>query len=99
MHDKEYKMRNRKSEKRSNVSTNWWILDIGFSNYTDKDVYKRQLLALFAFSTPGLPANPATREDACCKKAGTCTGKENKGGEDLMMENLSRQFIFISSYK
>lgn len=57
------------------------------------------LLALFAFSTPGLPANPATREDACCKKAGTCTGKENKGGEDLMMENLSRQFIFISSYK
>lgn len=37
--DKEYRMRNRKSEKPSNVSTNWWILDLGFSNYTDKSNY------------------------------------------------------------
>lgn len=43
VHDKEYKMRNRKSEKRSNVSTNWWILDIGFSNYTDKSTYPNVL--------------------------------------------------------
>jgi len=40
IHDKEYKIRNRKNtEKPSNLTTNWWILDIGFSNYTDKTVY------------------------------------------------------------
>jgi hypothetical protein len=39
VHDREYKMRNRRGEKPSNVSTNWWIFDIGFSNYTDKTVY------------------------------------------------------------
>jgi hypothetical protein len=39
VHDKEYKMRNRRGEKPSNVSTNWWIFDIGFSNYTDKSNY------------------------------------------------------------
>lgn len=36
------KMRDRdrnKRSKRSNVSTNWWILDLGFSNYTDNTVY------------------------------------------------------------
>lgn len=31
---------NRKNkEKYSNVSTNWWIFDLGFSNYDDKTVY------------------------------------------------------------
>jgi hypothetical protein len=39
VHDREYKMRNRRGEKPSNVSTNWWIFDIGFSNYTDKTIY------------------------------------------------------------
>lgn len=37
--DKEYKMRNRKSDKPSNLETNWWIFDIGFSSYTDKTNY------------------------------------------------------------
>lgn len=37
--DKEYKMRNRRYDKPSNVSTNWWILDLGFSNYTDNSNY------------------------------------------------------------
>lgn len=37
--DKEYKMRNRKGDKPSNLETNWWIFDIGFSNYTDKTNY------------------------------------------------------------
>lgn len=37
--DKEYKMRNRRGDKPSNLSTNWWIFDIGFSNYTDNTNY------------------------------------------------------------
>ena len=37
--DGEYKMRNRRGDKPSNLTTNWWILDIGFSNYNDKSNY------------------------------------------------------------
>jgi hypothetical protein len=29
----------RNRNKHSNVSTNWWILDLGFSNYDDKTIY------------------------------------------------------------
>lgn len=40
VHDREYKIRNRRTNgKPSNVTTNWWIFDIGFSNYTDKTNY------------------------------------------------------------
>ena len=37
--NREYKIRSRKSDKPSNLSTNWGILDIGFSNYNDKTIY------------------------------------------------------------
>ncbi|MES1216939.1 MAG: outer membrane beta-barrel protein [Bacteroidota bacterium] len=37
--NREYKIRDRKTEKKSNLSTNWWILDFGFSNYTDNTNY------------------------------------------------------------
>ncbi len=37
--DTEYRMKDRKSDKPSNVSTNWWIFDIGFSNFTDDTDY------------------------------------------------------------
>jgi hypothetical protein len=37
--NKEYKMRNRRGDKPSNLSTNWWIFDFGFSNYSDKTIY------------------------------------------------------------
>jgi len=37
--DDEYKMRNRRTTKPSNLTTNWWIFDIGFSNYTDNTDY------------------------------------------------------------
>jgi hypothetical protein len=37
--DSSPRMRDRKRDKPSNVSTNWWIFDIGFSNYTDNTVY------------------------------------------------------------
>lgn len=40
LHDREYKMRNRRNgDKPSNISTNWWIFDIGFSNFNDKTNY------------------------------------------------------------
>ncbi|HMU44730.1 MAG TPA: outer membrane beta-barrel protein [Chitinophagaceae bacterium] len=39
IHDKEYRMRSRRSDKPSNLSTNWWIVDLGFSNYDDNSNY------------------------------------------------------------
>lgn len=37
--DNEYRVRNRKTDKPSNLSTNWWIFDIGFSNFNDNTNY------------------------------------------------------------
>ena len=37
--DNEYKMRNRRGNKPSNLTTNWWIFDFGFSGYNDKSNY------------------------------------------------------------
>ena len=37
--DREYRIRDRKTDKPSNISTNWWIFDIGFSNYRDNSLY------------------------------------------------------------
>jgi len=38
----------RKYNKPSNVSTNWWILDLGFSNYNDKTNYSSLATRTFA---------------------------------------------------
>lgn len=37
--DREYRIRSRRVDKPANLSTNWWILDLGFSNYTDNSNY------------------------------------------------------------
>jgi hypothetical protein len=38
--EEDYKIKNRKgSDKPSNLTTNWWIFDFGFSNFTDKTNY------------------------------------------------------------
>jgi hypothetical protein len=37
--DKEIKIRDRRRSKPSNINTNWWILDLGFSNFKDETVY------------------------------------------------------------
>lgn len=37
--DTTYKMRNRRGDKPANLTTNWWIFDFGFSNYTDNTNY------------------------------------------------------------
>lgn len=34
-----YRIPRRNREKPANISTNWWILDLGFANYNDKTVY------------------------------------------------------------
>lgn len=42
LHDREYRMRNRRYVKKpQNVTTNWWIFDLGFSNYTDNTDYAK----------------------------------------------------------
>ncbi len=50
--DREYKMKNRRGDKPSNVSTNWWIVDLGFSNYNDESNYTAA--ALNNFVAPGI---------------------------------------------
>lgn len=39
IHDRNYRIGSRRVNNPSNVSTNWWIFDLGFSNYTDNTVY------------------------------------------------------------
>ena len=50
--DKEYKMRNRRGDKPSNLTTNWWIFDMGFSNYNDESNYVNA--AFNGFVAPGI---------------------------------------------
>ena len=50
--DREYKMKNRRGDKPSNLSTNWWIVDLGFSNYNDESNYTAATLNNFV--APGI---------------------------------------------
>ncbi len=50
--DREYKMKNRRGDKPSNLSTNWWIVDLGFSNYNDESNYAAATLNNFV--APGI---------------------------------------------
>lgn len=59
-HNREYKMHNRKTTKTSNLSTNWWILDIGFSNYVDNTNYGSTSAQAYASGNPGNPGIPAS---------------------------------------
>jgi hypothetical protein len=45
--DEEYKIKRRRGDEPSNISTNWWIFDIGFSNYSDKSNYATALSSGF----------------------------------------------------
>ncbi|MEO7923347.1 MAG: outer membrane beta-barrel protein [Chitinophagaceae bacterium] len=46
--DKEYSMKNRKGGKQSNLTTNWWIMDIGFANYKDNTDYSSAAAQAYA---------------------------------------------------
>lgn len=48
--NKEYKMRTRNNDKPSNLSTNWWIFDLGFSNYNDESNYVNAAFSGFVAS-------------------------------------------------
>jgi hypothetical protein len=50
--ESEVRMKNRRSYKPSNLTTNWWILDIGFSNYNDISNYVTA--AANGFVAPGI---------------------------------------------
>ena len=41
-------------KKKSNVSTNWWIIDLGFANYSDKTNYANT--GSYLINRPGYPA-------------------------------------------
>lgn len=44
----EYKISKRRSTKQSNLKTNWWIFDFGFSNYTDNTNYASSAAQAYA---------------------------------------------------
>jgi len=46
--------RNNEKRKNANVSTNWWIVDLGFANYTDNTNYANA--GSYLISRPGYPA-------------------------------------------
>ena len=46
--DKEIKIQRRSSYKNENLTTNWWIVDIGFSNFTDNTNYSSAAAQSFA---------------------------------------------------
>jgi hypothetical protein len=52
---REIKIGRKRDGKPSNVSTNWWIIDFGLSNYNDNTVYSNVPATYFA-NRPGQPA-------------------------------------------
>jgi hypothetical protein len=46
--DREVKIRSRRGDKPSNLTTNWWILDLGFSNYNDETNYSSTAAQAYA---------------------------------------------------
>jgi hypothetical protein len=48
IHDREYKFRSRHNDRPANITTNWWILDIGFSNYSDHTNYSSAAAQAYA---------------------------------------------------
>lgn len=52
------------------------------------------ILTLLVFRTSGSrDLKPAPGSECCKKAASPCPDKDKNRGEDLMLENLSRQFI------
>lgn len=46
--NRDYRIPRRKYNKPSNLRTNWWIVDLGFSNYTDNTDYSSQAAQQYA---------------------------------------------------
>ena len=56
--DSTVSMPHRNYNKPSNISTNWWILDLGFANYNDKTNYSSAAAQSFA---PGITSDEALK--------------------------------------
>ncbi len=55
------------------------------------------LIVLLVFTLPARTAEkPEASEPCCLKTEGTCTEPGKGSSDDLMLENLSRQFILVS---
>lgn len=55
------------------------------------------VVILLVFALPARTAQSTCKENTCCEKTeGTCEEQGKIPADDLMLENLSRQFIFIS---
>lgn len=55
------------------------------------------MIILLMFGLPARPTEETSAEETCCEKAeGACNEPAKAPADDLMMENLSRQFIFVS---
>lgn len=60
--DKDYKMNSRRGGKSSNLTTNWWIMDLGFSNYADNSNYVTAVSSRFV--------GPGINKDALSLRSG-----------------------------
>jgi hypothetical protein len=49
-------MKRRDSEKPANISTSWWIFDIGFANWNDETDYAAATTGQYIINRPGSPA-------------------------------------------
>lgn len=55
------------------------------------------VIILLMFGLPARTSQGTNAEDTCCEKAeGACSEPGKTPVDDLMMENLSRQFILVS---
>jgi hypothetical protein len=54
------------------------------------------VLTLLIYQLPAGPEVKPAPDSSCCKEKTNCPEPGKSASDDLMMENLSRQFIFIS---
>lgn len=54
------------------------------------------LLVLLAFVLPDRTTENTSSQPSCVKTEGACTEPGKAPADDLMLENLSRQFILVS---
>jgi hypothetical protein len=54
------------------------------------------VLTLLIYQLPARPEAKPAQDSSCCKEKTSCSEPVKSAADDLMMENLSRQFILVS---
>jgi hypothetical protein len=54
------------------------------------------VLTLLIYQLPARPESKPAPDSSCCKEKTSCSEPGKPAADDLMMENLSRQFILVS---